>query len=142
MQTVMSGMDDYPRASHPSKDERHLDLHCWMAFASQTMAKIASLVDISSHTKYRDTAAWLTDLKLLNELYYEERLGRYFDFGNHSEMIKLYQKTTVEPRTGYVHSEVRRLVMELPELRWVPQYGYNSLFPLVFRMFPLVSSIK
>jgi hypothetical protein len=56
--------------------------------------------------------------------------------------IKLYQKTTVEPRTGYVHSEVRRLVMEHPELRWVPQYGYNSLFPLVFRMFPLVSSIK
>ncbi|CAM6010751.1 unnamed protein product [Sphagnum balticum] len=137
--TVMSGMDDYPRASHPSKDERHLDLHCWMAFASQTMAKIASLVDISSYTKYRDTAAWLTDLKLLNELYYEERLGRYFDFGNHSEMIKLYQKTTVEPRTGYVHSEVQRLVMELPELRWVPQYGYNSLFPLVFRMFPLTS---
>ena len=44
LQTMASGFNDFPRASHPTSQEYHVDLRCWMTLASGVMAKIAQLL--------------------------------------------------------------------------------------------------
>lgn len=44
LQALFSGLDDYPRASHPSEDERHLDLRCWILLAADCMHSIGNLL--------------------------------------------------------------------------------------------------
>jgi mannosyl-oligosaccharide glucosidase len=38
--TLASGLDDYPRASNPSEDERHVDMLCWAITACDVMARV------------------------------------------------------------------------------------------------------
>lgn len=54
--TLASGLDDYPRAFTPSKFERHVDLHCWMVWASGTLAQISEEagVDATNFRKEHD----------------------------------------------------------------------------------------
>nr|AIG56123.1 secreted protein [Achlya hypogyna] len=77
--TLASGLDDYPRASVPGDDERHVDLLSWMAKASNVLAKVATAIGQDA-TKY--TALYTTYLAALETYHWHD--GLYLDYGTHS----------------------------------------------------------
>ncbi|KAF5741156.1 putative mannosyl-oligosaccharide glucosidase [Tripterygium wilfordii] len=134
-QTLTSGLDDYPRASHPSEDERHVDLRCWMLLAADCLHSIAMLFEKESKSgkEYGSTIKLLSDFEILNQMHLDEGYGAYFDFGNHTEKVRLKEMNA--PR------ELVREVLEVPELRLVPHVGYVSIFPFMGRIIPSESWI-
>ncbi|KAE9601106.1 putative glycosidase [Lupinus albus] len=135
--TLSSGLDDYPRASHPSGDERHLDLRFWMLLAADCMRSIEELLDKETKPEknYGFTAKLLSDLELLNQMHFDDAYGAYFDFGNHTEKVQLKWKE-VEAVHGHASRQLVRDVLERPDLRLVPHIGYVSLFPFMARVIP------
>lgn len=130
--TLTSGLDDYPRASHPNVDERHVDLRCWIALAADVMSQIAEILHKSS-SKYLDTYYYLTDNDLLNHLHWSPRTQTFSDFGLHTDQVSL-KKPTPSPRT-HQSAEMSRVVIENPTLKFVDStFGYVSLFPFILQI--------
>ncbi|KAI9170391.1 hypothetical protein LWI28_027193 [Acer negundo] len=134
--SLSSGLDDYPRASHPSEEERHLDLRCWMLLAADSLHSITELFESGSERKkrYGSTAKLLSDFEILNQVHFDPAYGAYFDFGNHTEKVRLSWKEKVG--NNYPTRELIREVLERPELRLVPHIGYVSLFPFMEKIIP------
>ncbi|KAL9328875.1 hypothetical protein ACSQ67_003878 [Phaseolus vulgaris] len=133
---LSSGLDDYPRASHPSEDEYHLDLRCWMLLAADCMHSIQELLDMESKPDmdYGYTAKLLSNFELLNQMHFDGAYDAYFDFGNHTEKVQLRWK---EVEAGnYATRQLVRDVKEIPVLRLVPHIGYVSFFPFMGRIIP------
>jgi len=124
--TLTSGLDDYPRASHPTADERHVDMYCWIALAAGILADIARLVHVPDQS-YRQTEQYLKDNALLDELHWSDKLKSYADYGNHTKHTKL---VWVTPRQNHPRQLIRR-TKQKPELRFVDEFGYVSIFPLL-----------
>lgn len=135
--TLTSGLDDYPRASHPSADERHVDLHCWMALSSGIMARIAQLLG-EPHQDYQLTHQVLSDNNLLNELHWSEQLRAFSDFGNHTQAVSLQQEKVYvppgQPRHQFPVARLVRSVRRAPKLQYVNAIGYVSLFPFLLHI--------
>ncbi|GFY88140.1 glucosidase 1 [Actinidia rufa] len=111
--TLSSGLDDYPRASNPSEEERHLDLRCWMFLAAaDCMYSISKLLGKEKELgkEYGSTVKLLSDFDLLNQVRLSWR--------------------EVEGTNHYASRELVREVLERPKLRFVPHIGYVSLFPI------------
>ncbi|CAH8253646.1 unnamed protein product [Arabidopsis lyrata] len=142
-QSLSSGFDDYPRASHPSEDERHVDLRCWMYLAADCMNSIQEFMgkkDRLVTEDYSSIAKLLSDFNLLNQMHYDQDHGAYLDFGNHTEEVRLIWKEVIT-KDGRLSRELVRETFGKPELRLVPHIGYVSFFPFMFRIIPADSSI-
>lgn len=128
--TLTSGLDDYPRASHPTPEERHLDLRCWVLLGAGTLAEIGKLLNRPGG-RYWDTYHYLSDTSLLDRLHWSDDAGRYADFGLHTDDVALKSKP-----------QPHRVVLTDPTPRFVDSvFGYVSLFPFIMRILPS-NSIK
>ncbi|XP_012141245.1 mannosyl-oligosaccharide glucosidase isoform X2 [Megachile rotundata] len=131
--TLTSGLDDYPRASHPNVDERHVDLRCWIAFAANVMSQISEVLN-QHNNKYRETYQYLSDNNLLNKLHWSPNTQTYADFGLHTDKVVL-RKPTSPPRSHAQPLETIRIVLEDPTLKYVDtSFGYVSLFPFILQI--------
>ncbi|EYC39964.1 hypothetical protein Y032_0635g923 [Ancylostoma ceylanicum] len=133
--TLASGLDDYPRASHPSKEEYHLDLRCWMALGSRVMNRLAHLYEEDKNkNKYTQESSALADFEDLKQLHWSESSKAFFDYGMHSDKVRLIKKPVKGAPGQYV---VERSVVNKPRLGFVEDvFGYNNLFPLMLRLIP------
>ncbi|XP_050684991.1 mannosyl-oligosaccharide glucosidase, partial [Leptidea sinapis] len=122
--TLTSGLDDYPRASHPSDRERHVDLRCWLQAAAAALADLAAALrrDPARFTAVRDQ---LADEETLNRLHWSSRTNSYADYGLHTQGVSL-----VRAEDGVV-----RAVTSPPEYQLVDaHFGYVSLFPMLLKV--------
>ncbi|XP_069779447.1 mannosyl-oligosaccharide glucosidase [Narcine bancroftii] len=135
--TLTSGLDDYPRASHPSEEERHVDLRCWMTLASKVMRDITELLGLPQQD-YQNMYETLSDNSLLEELHWSEDLKAFSDYGNHSQSISLEREKISVPRgQSRQHNQAARLVRSVrkqPKLQYVNAFGYVSLFPFLLQI--------
>lgn len=131
--TLTSGLDDYPRASHPTDEERHVDLRCWMALAAEVLAEISELLGHDGD-KYRNTYFMLKDNDLLDKLHWSKDRARYSDFGLHTDAVTL-MKPTGPPQPGNPNNDMVRVVLTEPEYRYIDkQFGYINLFPFFLQI--------
>eukprot|EP01025_Chloroclados_australasicus_P010178 TRINITY_DN14015_c0_g1_i2.p1 TRINITY_DN14015_c0_g1~~TRINITY_DN14015_c0_g1_i2.p1 ORF type:complete len:873 (+),score=84.18 TRINITY_DN14015_c0_g1_i2:337-2619(+) len=144
--TLTSGLDDFPRASHPTDDERHLDLRCWILLMARTLSQIGQLLSLpeSEYSLYSNKAANLGSLKNLVDLHYDKERKQFLDWGLHSEDVQVekIEKEVYNPNTQrpQIMEEMVRHVNEKPVYRYIPHFGYISLFPLILEVFPADST--
>lgn len=131
--TLTSGLDDYPRASHPDKLERHVDLRCWLAFSNGVMAELAQMLG-HDDSKYLETHYHLSNNALLDELHLSPSTKTYADWGFHSDSVALKaERTTQTQHSNQQHQAQPRKIRTYSspaEYRFVDSaFGYVSLFP-------------
>ncbi|KAK7479366.1 hypothetical protein BaRGS_00029444 [Batillaria attramentaria] len=135
-QTLTSGLDDYPRASHPTDEERHVDLRCWIALASGVMAEIAKALN-KDWEEYAATHKLLTDNALLDHLHWSEKGQQYSDYGLHTDKVKLEKPPpppNLQPGQRPPQMDKIRVTVSDPKNQFVNAFGYVSLFPFLLKI--------
>lgn len=122
--TLTSGLDDFPRASHPTDDEIHLDLRCWMAMASRVMSKVQVALSIKNDS-YQAFYELLRNNQLLEKWHWSPEHQMFCDKGLNSDVVRLVKGV----RNGHEYTE--RQVLSPPKYQCIPHFGYVNLFPMI-----------
>lgn len=131
--TLASGLDDFPRASHPSDDERHIDLYCWITIAAKTLWKLSRIIGADPY-RYEQTVDYLQDNNLMNKLHWSEFSQSYADYGLHTDNVRLERPKPL-PRQQNQNMEMQRVVLKKPEYRFVDStFGYVNLYPFLLQL--------
>ncbi|CAF1172830.1 unnamed protein product [Adineta ricciae] len=136
--TLTSGLDDYPRASHPTDAERHVDLRCWMALASSVIGKLYSTIKNEQTNQYLNYAQLLSNNEQLDQLHWSEQHEMYADYGLHTDHVQLHRVPVGKP-TPQQPQQQTHMVRQVTKqsdltLKYVKHFGYVSLFPLMTRV--------
>lgn len=155
--TLTSGMDDYPRSSHPVNDdgssnvhiddtfrvndfgfqtsERHVDLHCWMAHGARIMNNFHNYLQpgATNYDNKYSTHFWML-VESLDRLHWTgssdlSKTPMYADYGLHTDDVRLEKVNGMEDSIRVVGKQ------DPPKWRFVDSHvGYNALFPMFFRL--------
>uniref|UniRef100_A0A915PYA3 Mannosyl-oligosaccharide glucosidase n=1 Tax=Setaria digitata TaxID=48799 RepID=A0A915PYA3_9BILA len=141
--TLPSGLDDYPRATHPTDAEYHVDLLCWMALSARVLSKLAKLAgDSQNEAQYLADYHYLIDSDRFDKLHWSNTKQRYCDYGLHSNNVQLERKIDREkmkrdPKYNFANAPLKRVVKTPPKLQFVEDaFGYVSLFPVLLKLLP------
>lgn len=161
--TLTSGMDDYPRSSHPVNDdgtpnvqvynilnsetddfettERHVDLHCWMAHGARIMNDLHNYLQPKSTLNIDNKYSrhfWML-VKSLDNLHWTENINNTPQNSPKIPMYADYGIHTDDVKLERVKGsqDYLRVVGQEnpPKWRFVDSHvGYNALFPMFFRL--------
>jgi len=93
--TLSSGLDDYPRASNPSEDERHVDLLCWVANTAAVLSRLATeLGEEAAAAEYSAHAQRLAALVV--PLHWNAATKAFNDVGLHSNNGKFEKQIVIQ----------------------------------------------
>lgn len=126
--TLASGFDDYPRSTHPTDDEIHLDLRCWMALASRVMEKISKILSNDDYEHFKRYYTILQDNDRLEQLHWSSEKEIFCDKGLNSNDVILVKKM----KDGEL--VVERQVRSPPKYESITEIGYVSLFPFIMTL--------
>lgn len=158
--TLTSGMDDYPRSSHPVKDdgtsnlhldgtlnkdfdmsERHVDLHCWMAHGARILNNLHNYLyasDVASFDNKFTSHFWML-VESLDRLHWTEGNDETKNSTFETPMYADYGIHTDDVKLIQIQGtqDYIRIVghNDPPRWRFVNSHiGYNALFPMFFQL--------
>lgn len=126
--TLASGLDDYPRATTPSKAERHVDLHSWAAFFTKVLAQLAARLGLdeqaASYAAQRDVL-----LASLLEHHWSPEADAFCDWGQHANAGDFRPFYVVKCASADGASQVEHDILD-PNRPDCPRSHPRFMFPL------------